>query len=984
MIGSCFRYWSPIVSEIDALDKKSTEAKFSKKGLFFLSLKWKVVLLFSLVLFIINAGLAGLGYLQQRSLFVTYQEKIHKQQSRQVTSLLKTSFYRLEQIARMIPTLSEAAMTEQNLSLGKKLNNFFQHSETTLDIDWGLEQAAYFSNHNELLFNWQTRDIDGTFDELVKSVNRLQIPMSSLYCDTACVQYVAVPLLDKGKDAGVILVGRSLADVIIEFIELAKTDVAIISRPQSQESLQGSTRYLPKWQRYIAASSNIEKVIAILHSSSESISLTAIADSEYTAIYDGEHFALSIIPATSDTSVMSADFVIVSNITAVVHQIQQATRQSVVIGIIGFIVSELLLALFLWWPMKRLLLISNSLPLLAKNAFQEVRSKLSIQHRDWYQDEIDIASESAIQLTHTLENLHEEIKKNTNSLIKRSEELAVERDFLNTIMHSAQVIILTQDCNGAILTMNTEGCQFIGVTDYQPGSSHFSDLFMNVDQFKEMKHIMDGIQDGMIGSHQHDASTLSSEGQKKTISWVHSPLTSKQTPNTPNILSIGLDITDREVAEQRLAWLANHDPLTELKNRRGFQMDLTKIIRFAERYHHSSALLFFDLDQFKYINDTSGHQSGDALLQAVAQKIRKITRSNDLVARLGGDEFAIVIPETDIEGATLFADKLLNELKKISIPSNGRSHRITASIGIVSYPQHGSSSEDLLSNADLAMYQAKESGRDKWHLFSSKEQAREQLNAQVTWKNKIEQALTEKRFTLFFQPILKISDGIVSHYEILIRMIEKDGSIAMPGEFIPVAERTGLIHQINRYVLRASIEKLSSLIDNKQDITLSINLSGRVIDDPELLPQLTQLLNSSDINPENLVFELTETAALADMNAAVHLMTELQALGCRFALDDFGVGFSSFYYLRELPVDIVKIDGSFIKQLLTNKMDQVFVKALTQMATALGKETVAEFVEDENTLKLLAEIGVVYAQGYYIGRPLPDIPVTTKAISSIN
>ncbi|MEW8585624.1 MAG: EAL domain-containing protein, partial [Candidatus Thiodiazotropha sp.] len=198
-----------------------------------------------------------------------------------------------------------------------------------------------------------------------------------------------------------------------------------------------------------------------------------------------------------------------------------------------------------------------------------------------------------------------------------------------------------------------------------------------------------------------------------------------------------------------------------------------------------------------------------------------------------------------------------------------------------------------------------------------------------------------------------------------------------------VAERTGLIHQINRYVLATSIQQLASMNQEAQNITLSINLSGRVVEDPELLSQLTRLLNSSGINPERLVFELTETAALADVNAAVDLMSELQALGCHFALDDFGVGFSSFYYLRELPLDIVKIDGSFIKNLTTNTKDQVFVKALTQMANALGKVTVAEFVEDEPTLKLLKEIGVAYAQGYHIGRPSPEIPVVAKLNSSI-
>jgi EAL domain-containing protein (putative c-di-GMP-specific phosphodiesterase class I) len=273
------------------------------------------------------------------------------------------------------------------------------------------------------------------------------------------------------------------------------------------------------------------------------------------------------------------------------------------------------------------------------------------------------------------------------------------------------------------------------------------------------------------------------------------------------------------------------------------------------------------------------------------------------------------------------------------------------------------------------MYQAKEAGRNCWHVFLDSEQAREQMSAKVTWKDKIEQALVDQRMTLYFQPIMEIANGEISHYEVLIRMIDTDGTIIMPGEFISVAERTGLIHQINRYVLQASIEKLASLKGLETKINLSINLSGRVMDDPQLLQQLTHLLSSHNVDPQRLVFELTETAALADVNAAERLMTELQSLGCRFALDDFGVGFSSFYYLRELPLDIVKIDGSFIKQLPNNPKDQVFVKALTEMAHALGKETVAEFVEDETTLNLLADLGVVYAQGYHIGRPSPNIPV---------
>ncbi len=942
----------------------------------FFSLKWKVVLLLSSILLIVNAGLAGMGYYEQLQLFNTYQNQIREQQARQVTALLEKSFYKLEQIAQMIPALAAAATPASETPLSEKLQNFFTHSASTLDLEWGLEEASYYSAYNERLFSWQIRqNKDDTFKNLISAVNASEIPLNMLHCGLRCSQFVAVPLLDTGRKAGALLVGRSLADLVIEFTQLAKADVAVISKPAELNSLAGNSRYLRRWQRFIAAASNLSHMIPLLENFSQQIEMRTLLEQEFTSKFEDHIYTVNLVPASSDTGVISADFLIVTDITSVVNQIRAATLKSILIGVLGFIISEFLLLLILRQPLKRLLLISDTLPLLAKNAFNQVRGILSKNDQPFYRDEIDIAGESAVELTHTLEHLNQEVQRQTESLLKHSEELASERDFLNAIMNSAQVIILTLDCDGTILTLNQEGREFIGVMDYPRGSKYFTDVFMTIEDNEELQHALTRIKIGMIGSYQHDASSFSSDGHKRTISWIHSHLPGRPFPNVPILLSVGLDITDREVAKQRVTWLANHDPLTELYNRHQFQTEFEKILTLAERYNHQSSLLFFDLDHFKFINDSSGHQAGDALLQMVAKKLREITRSSDLVARLGGDEFAIVIPESSTLDATQFADKLIDELKQVSLPLKGRSYRISASIGIVTYPEHGSNFEELLSNADLAMYQAKEAGRGGWHVFSSSEQAREQLNAKVTWKDKLEQALTDERFTLYFQPIQNIRSGEISHYEVLIRMIDKDGTIIMPGEFISVAERTGMIHQINRYVLKASIEKLASLKAVEPPINLSINLSGRVMDDPQLLQQLTHLLSTSGVNPKHLVFEITETAALADVNAAERLMTELQALGCRFALDDFGVGFSSFYYLRELPLDIVKIDGSFIKQLPSNPKDQVFVKALTDMANALGKETIAEFVEDEPTLQLLAELGVNYAQGYHIGRPSPMIPV---------
>ncbi|MGD8590258.1 MAG: EAL domain-containing protein, partial [Chromatiales bacterium] len=617
------------------------------------------------------------------------------------------------------------------------------------------------------------------------------------------------------------------------------------------------------------------------------------------------------------------------------------------------------------------------------NAYQEVRSKLNIESRSWHQDEIDIAGQTTLELTHTLESLHNEIQQQTQNLIERGQELERERDFVTSLLNSAQVIILTQDDNGDILTLNPEGrkCLQDRLALSDEDELNFFQLVSPSSDTNAVHRSIEALKTGKLSAYQHDSRIETLDGEQISISWVHSRLHGKAISGEEQILSVGLDITDRERAEQRLAWLANHDPLTELHNRRFFQTAFEDLLQRANRYHHSVALLFFDLDQFKYVNDTSGHQAGDAMLRVVAERLNLLIRASDLLARLGGDEFAVAIPESDVKGAIQVAEKILENLRQVSLPTKGRSHRVSASIGIVLYPDHGSNVQDLMSNADLSMYQAKESGRDRWHLFALDDQMREQMSERLTWKEKIEQALMDSAFQLYYQPILEIKTGLISHYEVLIRMRERDGSLAMPGHFIPIAERTGQIHSIDRFVLRETIGQIAHLAKiTGQEINLAINLSGRVVDDPELLPLLKQLLNLSGVKPQNLVFELTETATLADMASAEQLMHELRDLGCRFAMDDFGVGFSSFYYLRELPLDIVKIDGSFIRQLPTSPEDRIFVKALTELASGLHKLTVAEFVEDAETLEMVRQIGVDYAQGYYIGQPQPHILQSPKFI----
>lgn len=432
------------------------------------------------------------------------------------------------------------------------------------------------------------------------------------------------------------------------------------------------------------------------------------------------------------------------------------------------------------------------------------------------------------------------------------------------------------------------------------------------------------------------------------------------------------DITERKYFETQLIHLANYDPLTELFNRRRFQEELSQQLAYARRYGTQGALLFLDLDQFKYVNDSLGHAAGDQLLKSLASLLRKRLRDSDIVARLGGDEFAVLMPQADPAQAQGLADQLLTAIRRHTVMVNGHPVSTTASIGIALFPENGITAEELLARADLAMYQAKESGRNGFCLYRPERVGRDQLESKLTWERRIRNALAEEQFILYFQPILDLQQGKIVQYEALLRLSgNENGEVILPGAFLGVAERFGLIQSIDRWVVRQAIQMIAEHQRRGRSLCLEVNLSGKAFMDQALLPMIQQELAATGINPACLVLEITETAAIADIRQAREFIETLRGLGCRFAIDDFGSGFSSFYYLKHLPVDYLKIDGSFIQDLCRDPADQRLVKAIVEVARSLGKQTIAEFVGDEETLRLLREYGVDYAQGYFVGEPHP-------------
>ncbi|WP_217126128.1 putative bifunctional diguanylate cyclase/phosphodiesterase [Hydrogenophilus thiooxidans] len=438
------------------------------------------------------------------------------------------------------------------------------------------------------------------------------------------------------------------------------------------------------------------------------------------------------------------------------------------------------------------------------------------------------------------------------------------------------------------------------------------------------------------------------------------------------------DITRERRSAEQLIYLAERDGLTGLYNRRRFAELLEEKLNEAMRNRHEAALLLFDIDEFKQLNDTFGHRAGDALLARIASELTTITRAHEIVARLGGDEFAVLIPllQNHNEPQQL-AERIIRTLARIPFEFDGQRIGVTVSLGVALFPEHGTTPDDLVVAADIAMYQAKNAGRNPWRGYRADASAASVT--QLNWNQRLERALTESLFELHFQGIYRL-DGTLAHVEALVRMRdpEEPTRLVAPAHFIPAAEKSGKIRDLDRWVITAALEHLSR---HPEAPRIAVNISGRTLSDPGFLPWLESVWHAVPPHARRLLFEITETAAIGDLQEAIRFANQLHEMGAILCLDDFGTGFSSFSYLKYIPADIVKIDGQFIRDLPQDENNRLIVRAIAEVARGMGKTTIAEFVEDHETLTLLAHLGIDAVQGYYLGRPSPQWPASNVAVN---
>ena len=538
-----------------------------------------------------------------------------------------------------------------------------------------------------------------------------------------------------------------------------------------------------------------------------------------------------------------------------------------------------------------------------------------------------------------------------------------------TLYDDSPSMLFTLSTDGSIISVNKFGADHLGFQVDQLIGQSILDLSVADDKKIIMGKLASCV--GAVGDvHRCEIRLIH---RYMDILWVRATMRLIRAEGSePKVLVTCEDISETRILSEQLEYQAEHDSLTGLINRGEFEKRLRRILA-SDMDRGAHALCYLDLDQFKVINDTCGHLAGDELIRQISELLSSKVRKRDTLARFGGDEFAVLMEHCTLEQATRLAKDLLSAVEAFRFHWEGSRFSIGVSIGVVPISDISGSVNDILSVADSACYAAKDAGRNRMHIYQVDDDELSKRRTEMRWVSRINHALEEDRLCLAAQNIQYLGDGDLDkgkHYEILIRMRSEDGEIIPPGVFLPAAERYNLSVKLDRWVVTTIFNWLINNPGELESLGLcAINLSGHTFGNDEFLNMLLNLFHSRKIPPGKICFEITETAAMANMGMAIQFMKALNHIGCKFALDDFGTGLSSFNYLKNLPVDYLKIDGSFIREIDKNPIDQAMVRSINDVGKVMGKQIIAEFVENDEIVRILKDIGVDYAQGYGIAKP---------------
>ena len=596
-----------------------------------------------------------------------------------------------------------------------------------------------------------------------------------------------------------------------------------------------------------------------------------------------------------------------------------------------------------------------------------VASRTDGGHRRYSRELIDRLAQSGFNASND---------KTNNELATIRKSLAEKRRIIQLLLESenryrdlvetSHDLVWTTDAQGRFTYLNNAALEIFGLApkdligrcffDFEAGVSHISNrrFLATLKRNGEVKNYL---------SH-----LVTAKGDDRWIG-INARVVLDENHAMLGIRGTARDITEQHLATQRIEHLALHDALTDLPNRHSLQRHIEEALASGG----VGALMFLDVDHFKYVNDNFGHRTGDQLIVGVGSVLRDLMRGlNGELYRLGGDEFAIHLPAALRKEAIEVAEQALEAVRhyRFQAAENKVISNLTASAGVALYPFHGNDVPALLSNVDIAMYHAKDLGRNRHVLFDQDSDSLRSTHKRIHWAKTLRDALDEDRLILFSQPVVRLKDQKPVHHEILARIRDEDGRYILPGNFIELAESLGLVQEIDLRVVEKLLAHMRASGELGRKVRYFVNLSRVSISDPRWTKRFLALLRDGGANPGQLVFEITETAAMSEIDVTLTFIRQLKDMGCRFALDDFGAGFSSFYYLKRFEVDYLKIDGSFIRDLATDEGSRIFVRALNEVARGLEKQVIAEWVETPEALKLLNDMGAQFGQGFLFHRPV--------------
>jgi diguanylate cyclase (GGDEF)-like protein/PAS domain S-box-containing protein len=560
--------------------------------------------------------------------------------------------------------------------------------------------------------------------------------------------------------------------------------------------------------------------------------------------------------------------------------------------------------------------------------------------------------------------------------------LLAEMDRAQVTLHSIGDGVITTDADGIIDYMNPVAEHLTGWSTQMAIGNRLQTVFHVVDE-KSQKPIANAVQRclkaNQIITLGEDCVLVGKHGQKFAIQHSIAPLKHRN-GTVLGIVVVFSNVTEARNMAQQLVHQATHDSLTGLVNRREFEKRLGNAIKGSKssRTHH--CLCYLDLDQFKIVNDTAGHVAGDELLRRITVLLKSKIRSRDTLARYGGDEFGLLLDNCPIERAYSIAKSLLAAVQNLNFEWEGRTFQVGVSIGLVPITEITTNTAEIMSQADVACYTAKDLGRNQVHIYENTDNKLAQRHSEILRVADITDSIKANRFRLYCQSIspLQETGNEAAHYELLIRAVDANGKIELPKTFIPAAERYGMMAAIDRWVIRTAFRRYVELFDQSENIKIAINISGNSLTDASFLQYVQHNISKSGIRSRNVCFEITETAAISNLEQARIFITELKQLGCQFALDDFGSGLSSFTYLKNLPVDYLKIDGSFVSDMINDPINQAMVAAINEVGHVMGIKTIAECAENHEIIDQLTKLGVDYAQGFAISTPMPIEVVASR------